>query len=264
MPSEGSLHLNATDFQPIPKITLQIIDLAHDHQTNDVQIGQSLELQIVAEYTQQQQREFATSELPPLPDFRATSLIAKTLDNKNFVHLLDKRGCPTDITVFPSLERIRTPTRNILKARFHAFKFAGTSMVNFDVKIHFCSNRCPEDNCLSATNNVNWYPIVSETVSRSRRQITPDQQLQQYKVQNPVYISTVMDVVNTTDEENTTIDSLNENKTEVIPLNFNLNVRGPDNTNKNSYIYGERGILLIAGIGRTDTTISNLMFSRLY
>ncbi|TMW51793.1 hypothetical protein DOY81_003131 [Sarcophaga bullata] len=248
LPSEGSLHLNATDFHPIPKITLQIIDLAHDHQTNDVQIGQSLELQIVAEYTQQQQREFATLELPPLPDFRATSLIAKTLDNKNFVHLLDKRGCPTDVTVFPGLERIRTSTRNILRARFHAFKFAGTSMVNFDVKIHFCSNRCPEDNCLSATNNANWYPIISETVTRSRRQITPDQQLQQYKVQNPVYISTVMDIVNSTDEENNTTDSLNENKTEVIPLNFNLNVRGPDNTNKNSYIYGERGILLIASI----------------
>lgn len=249
LPSEGSLHFNATDFYPIPKMSLQIIDLAHDHQTNDVQIGQSLELQIIAEYTQQQQRDFATLELPPLPDFRATSLIAKTLDSKNFVHLLDSRGCPTDVTVFPGLERIRTTSRNILRARFHAFKFAGTSMVNFDVKIHFCYNRCPEDNCLSATNNANWYPITSETVSRPRRQITPEQQLQQYKVQNPVYISTVMDVVNTPNEENNTMDSLNESKTEVIPLNFNLNVRGPDNTNKNSYIYGERGILLIAGIG---------------
>ncbi|KNC34908.1 hypothetical protein FF38_11073 [Lucilia cuprina] len=247
LPNEGSLHYNASDFHPMPKITLQIIDLAHDHQTNDVQIGQSLELQIVAEYTQQQQREFATFEMPPLPDFRATSLIAKTLDNQNFVHLLDARGCPTDASVFPGLERLRTPTRNILRARFHAFKFAGTSMVNFDVKIHFCTNRCPDDNCLSSTNNANWYPIITETPSRQKRQITNDQQLQQFKIQNPIYISTVMDVNdNLTDKEN--LEPLIENKTDVIPLNFNLNVRGPDNTNKNSFIYGERGILLIAGI----------------
>lgn len=233
----------------MPKITLQIIDLAHDHETNDVQIGQSLELQIVAEYTQQQLREFATLETPPLPDFRATSLIAKTLDNHNYVHLLDARGCPTDASVFPGLERLRTPTRNVLRARFHAFKFAGTSMVNFDVKIHFCNNRCPEDNCLSSTNNANWYPIITETPSRQKRQITPDQQVQQYKVQNPVYISTVMDVVNST-TENENLEETTDSKTDVIPLNYNLNVRGPDNTNRNSFIYGERGILLIAGIGK--------------
>lgn len=233
----------------MPKITLQIIDLAHDHQTNDVQIGQSLELQIVADYTQQQQREFATLEIPPLPDFRATSLIAKTLDNQNYVHLLDARGCPTDASVFPGLERIRNPTRNLLRARFHAFKFAGTSMVNFDVKIHFCSNRCPDDNCLSSTSNANWYPIISETTTRQKRQITPDQQLQQFKVQNPVYISTVMDVGENVMESESEAPP-NEPKTDVIPLNFNLNVRGPDNTNRNSFIYGERGILLIAGIGK--------------
>lgn len=248
LPNEGSLHFNVSDFHPMPKITLQIIDLAHDHQTNDVQIGQSLELQIIAEYTPQQQREFATLDLPPLPDFRATSLIAKTLDNQNYVQLLDSRGCPNDASVFPGLERIRTRTRNVLRARFHAFKFAGTSMVNFDVKIHFCNNRCSEENCLSSPNNANWYPIMTETTSRQRRQISSDQPLQQFKVQNPVYISTVMDVVNLPDKtNNTTITT--EPDTDAIPLNFNLNVRGPDNTNKNSFIYGERGILLIAGIG---------------
>lgn len=247
--SEGSLHLNASDFHPMPKITLQIIDLAHDHETNDVQIGQSLELQIVCEYTQQQQREFSTLEMPPLPDFRASSLVAKTLDNQNYVHLLDERGCPTDASVFPGLERLRTANHNILRARFHAFKFAGTSLVNFDVKIHICDNRCPEDNCQSSANNVDWYPIKSETTLRQKRQTSTEQQLQQLKVQNPVYISTVMDVENSNVTNEGNFPQPFDANTDVIPLNFNLNVRGPDNTNKNSFIYGERGILLIAGIG---------------
>ncbi|XP_075147853.1 uncharacterized protein LOC142221881 [Haematobia irritans] len=256
LPNEGSLHLNASDFHPMPKITLQIIDLAHDHQTNDVQIGQSLELQIVAEYTPQQQREFAHTGLPDVPDFRASSLIAKTLDKQNFVQLLDTKGCPTDVTVFPGLERERSPTKNILKARFHAFKFAGTSLVNFDVRIHFCGNRCPDDNCLSATSGSSWYAITTEpSASRHRRQAPsslPEQPLQQFKIQNPVYISTVMDIVNLPDVENSTANSTPSNEEEVasdtIPLNFNLRVRGPDNTNSKSFIYGERGVLLIAGI----------------
>lgn len=250
----------------MPKISLQIIDLAHDHETNDVQIGQSLELQIVAEYSAQQQREFSGIGLPPLPDFRATSLVAKTWDKQNYVHLLDTRGCPTDVSVFPGMERVRTNSRNVLKARFHAFKFAGTSMVNFDVKIHFCANRCPDDNCLSATNNANWFPITTEPTTassgsssdRQKRQISNDQQLQKFKVQNPVYISTVTDVVNLPETANNTSANMptSSPKSDTIPLNLNLHVRGPDNTNSNSFIYGERGILLIAGIGK-DIKIHN-------
>ncbi|XP_073815455.1 uncharacterized protein [Musca autumnalis] len=263
-PNEGSLHFNVSDFHPMPKITLQIIDLAHDHETNDVQIGQSLELQIVAEYTDQQQREFSHIGLPAIPDFRATSLVAKTMDKQNYVLLLDARGCPIDVTVFPGLERQRSPNRNILKARFHAFKFAGSSLVNFDVRIHFCPNRCPDDNCLSTTSSggaAAWHPIKSELGKsemrqrrrRRRRQVGTEQDnLQRFKVQNPVYISTVMDVVNlpAEDSNNYTTFAINEtdSNSDSIPLNFNLNVRGPDNTNSNSFIYGERGILLIAGI----------------
>lgn len=243
----------------MPKITLQIIDLAHDHRTNDVQIGQGLELQIVAEYTQQQQREFTHMGLPPLPDFRATSLVAKTVDKQNYVQLLDARGCPTDVTVFPGLERQRSDTRNVLKARFHAFKFAGTSMVNFDVRIHFCANRCPDENCVSINNSPSsWYPITmdptSSSSSRRRRRQAAPQELQQFRVQNPVYISTVMDVVNLPEDKanttNSTLAEEEEENSEAIPLNFNLHVRGPDNTNGNSFIYGERGVLLIAAVGR--------------
>jgi len=35
---------------------------------------------------------------------------------------------------------------------------------------------------------------------------------------------------------------------EELPLNYNIRVHGPDKSNANSYMYGERGVLLIAGI----------------
>ena len=62
-----------------------------------------------------------------------------------------------------------------------------------------------------------------------------------------------MDVVNLPENTNNTTTITKDPDADAdadIPLNFNLNVRGPDNTNKNSFIYGERGILLIAGIGK--------------
>jgi len=51
-PHEGVVHYNSsTGPHPHPSISLQIVDLSHQHETNDVQIGQNLELQIVAEYS---------------------------------------------------------------------------------------------------------------------------------------------------------------------------------------------------------------------
>ncbi|KAL9900858.1 uncharacterized protein ACN427_007865 [Glossina fuscipes fuscipes] len=250
--NEGSLHYNISDsYHPMPKITLQIIDLSRNHQTNDVQIGQSLELRISAEYTQQQLREFNGLQLPPLPDFRATSLVARTLDRQNFVQLLDQRGCPTDVSVFPALKRQRINSKNVLTTRFQAFKFAGDSLVNFEVKIHFCPHQCPDENCLHSSSHSNPWSIstLEEPVARKRRETNESAELMaKFEIQNPVYISTVMDVASLIENQNSnnsTSDDLDMNS---MPLTFNLHVRGPDNTNSNSLIYGERGILLIATI----------------
>lgn len=265
LPNEGSLLFNSTDVPLLPKVTLQIVDLSHQHETNDVQIGQNLELQIIAEYSPHQQ-QLVNYALPPLPDFRATSLIAKTQDNQNFVKLIDERGCPIDVTVFPALERIRSTTQNKLRARFHAFKFAGSSLVNFDVKIRFCMQRCPEDNCYrygGTDESANFSKIPNNRVRRRRQvQARPAPQEQQpqtplsthFKVQNPVYVSTVMDVAEDQLEQMNLTRGLNTKNMSiqdlgVLPLNYNLHVRGPDQVNSNSFIYGERGILLIAGIG---------------
>ncbi|EDV95054.1 GH23882 [Drosophila grimshawi] len=235
-PVEGVVHYNSStaDPYPQPRITLQIVDHTQQHETNDVQIGQNLELQIVAEYSADQFGEHLELQLAPLPDFRATSLVAKSQDNQNYVLLIDERGCPTDASVFPALERVRTQSRNMLRSRFHAFKFSGTANVSFDVKIRFCVQRCAPTNCLSSSEGL-WH-------RRKRRQLErPERQLEQVRVQNPVYISTVMDVQQDS--------ALNATASQMeLPLNYNLHVHGPDQTNGNSFLYGERGVLLIAGI----------------
>lgn len=246
----------------MPRIKLQIVDLSHQHETNDVQIGQNLELQIIAEPPHQ----LVLTALS-LYDIRATSLIAKSPDNQNYILLIDERGCPIDVTVFPALERVRTVTRNMLRARFHAFKFAGTSLVSFDVKIHFCTNRCPEVNCLQYGAGAS---AAKEKIWMRKRRNAPIQQQQQQQqdqyiqVKSPVYISTVMDVMNTTAtsapsaSESTFNSSLIKSDVQEdfeVPLNFNLRVRGPDIPDSNSFIYGERGILLIAGIGGFHSSI---------
>lgn len=235
------MHYNSnTGPHPHPQITLQIVDLSQQHEISDVQIGQNLELQIVAEYSKEQLGEHLELQLAPLPDFQATSLVAKSLDNQNYVLLIDERGCPTDASVFPALERVRTQSKNMLRARFHAFKFSGTANVSFDVKIRFCVERCAPTNCVTLSGGL-W--------QRRKRQLErPERQLEQLRVQNPVYISTVMDML--PDELNNTATASKANITAQVelPLNYNLRVHGPDQTNSNSYLYGERGVLLIAGI----------------
>ncbi|ALC47030.1 CG17111 [Drosophila busckii] len=220
--------------QPYPHISLQIVDLSQQHETNEVQIGQDLELRIVAAYSQEQLAEHLELQLAPLPEFRATSLVAKTQDNQNYVLLIDERGCPTDASVFPALERVRLPHRSMLRSRFHAFKFSGTASVNFDVKIKFCVEHCPPTNCMSASAG-QW--------QRHRRQL--EQSQRQLKVQNPVYISTVVDLP---PEQLNNAAQANVTGQLELPLNYQLHVHGPDQLNSKSYMYGERGVLLIAGI----------------
>lgn len=235
-PHEGVVHYNSsTAPYSYPQITLQIVDLSHQHETNDVRIGQDLELQIVAAYSEDQHLEL---QLAPLPDFRATSLVAQSQDNQNYVLLIDERGCPTDASVFPALERVRSHSQNMLRSRFHAFKFSGTANVNFDVKIRFCAERCPPRNCMNHSMSDGMWQRRKRQAERS-----PQRQLSERKVQSPVYISTVMDVPPAQEKLGNTTGQQVE-----LPLNYNLRVHGPDQINSNSYLYGERGVLLIAGI----------------
>lgn len=131
--NEGTLLLNTTG--TAPRVSMRVIDLAERQQISDVSLGQNLELQI---------------NLDPadsLYDIRAVQLIAKSDTGYNSIMLLDKRGCPTDLTVFPQLEKRRSNSTHQLYGRFHAFKFAGSSYVNFEVIIQFCMRECAPVSC---------------------------------------------------------------------------------------------------------------------
>ena len=72
-------------------------------------------------------------------DIFARNLVAKSgLDEEEIV-LLDDRGCPADL-VFPGLEK--DPDTGALLGKFEAFKFSDTTVVNFEVNVQFCQDRC--------------------------------------------------------------------------------------------------------------------------
>ena len=72
-------------------------------------------------------------------DIFARNLVAKSgLDEEEIV-LLDDRGCPAD-PVFPGLEK--DDQTGSLLGKFEAFKFSDTTVVNFEVNVQFCQDRC--------------------------------------------------------------------------------------------------------------------------
>ena len=60
------------------------------------------------------------------------------LDEEEIV-LLDDRGCPSD-PVFPGLEKDNQT--GALLGKFEAFKFSDTTVVNFEVNVQFCQEKC--------------------------------------------------------------------------------------------------------------------------
>uniref|UniRef100_T1IZB1 ZP domain-containing protein n=1 Tax=Strigamia maritima TaxID=126957 RepID=T1IZB1_STRMM len=74
----------------------------------------------------------------------ATNLIAKSEFGDQLI-LLDNKGCPTDLNIFPPL--MPEPNSRALAAPFHAFRFPATGRINFEVHITFCQEMCPPAQC---------------------------------------------------------------------------------------------------------------------
>ena len=72
-------------------------------------------------------------------DIFARNLIAESGLEDEEIKLLDDRGCPTD-PVFPGLQK--DPETGALLGRFEAFKFSDTTVVNFQVNVQFCQDKC--------------------------------------------------------------------------------------------------------------------------
>lgn len=77
-------------------------------------------------------------------DIWAGHLIAMTEDSAESILLLDDRGCPTNLNIFPAFTRIHTNYTHKLVANFQAFKFASSPIVRFSVVVQFCPQVCPE------------------------------------------------------------------------------------------------------------------------
>merc|ERR1712223_677419 len=120
--------VNAT--APSPSVVLRIVD----SEGNDIagtRLGQPLFIRIELDGES-------------IFDIFARNLVAKSgLDEEGIV-LLDDRGCPSD-PVFPGLEK--DSETGALLGKFEAFKFSDTTVVNFEVNVQFCQEKCNPVDC---------------------------------------------------------------------------------------------------------------------
>ena len=122
-----------------PTIVMKILDRSGS-EANYVNLGDELMLKI----------EIKERTNSPFGIF-ARNLFAKSSNNE-ILHLLDSDGCPIDSTVFPEM-KIDPKDKISLISKFKAFRFPSTGVVNFEVQIKFCPNRCPPVSCASIIDN---------------------------------------------------------------------------------------------------------------
>jgi hypothetical protein len=110
---------------PQPKVELRITN-AEGEDINGTRLGEPLFIRI---------------ELngPSIFDIFARDLVAQSGLDGEEIKLLDERGCPTD-PVFPGLQKDNAT--GALIGKFDAFKFSDTTVVNFQVHVQFCQDKC--------------------------------------------------------------------------------------------------------------------------
>ncbi|CAG9863954.1 unnamed protein product [Phyllotreta striolata] len=133
-PNKGSVIIIPTENSSVPNVIMKIVDPKTGLDISDTQIGQELQLQIILNQ-------------PNNLDIWASHLIAMTERTDESIFLLDDRGCPTDLNIFPALRKIVTKDRIELTAVFQAFKFTDSPIVRFSVNIQFCVGECPPVIC---------------------------------------------------------------------------------------------------------------------
>ena len=79
----------------------------------------------------------------------ARNLYARS-SNGESLFLIDNAGCPTDPSIFPALQ-VDMRDRRSLFSTFKAFRFPTIGVVNFEVQIRFCQEKCEAVKCGSAT-----------------------------------------------------------------------------------------------------------------
>ncbi|XP_067124590.1 uncharacterized protein [Centruroides vittatus] len=116
-----------TNTVPPPNVVMRVLD----HQGQDarrVGLGDELTLRI------------ELREINSAFALHAKNLYARSTKGES-LFLIDGRGCPNDPSIFPTLQVDQRDGKS-LYANFKAFRFPSTGMVNFEVQIKFCQDRC--------------------------------------------------------------------------------------------------------------------------
>ncbi|XP_019870370.2 uncharacterized protein LOC109598907 [Aethina tumida] len=149
IPNKGSVIVNtATNTTSNPTVEMRVLDLHTHEEVSDTQIGQELQLIIEA-------------KISDGIDIWASHLVAMTEKSDESIFLLDDRGCPTNLNIFPALQKTRNNDTVTLTGTFQAFKFASSPIVRFSVIVQFCTEQCKPIDC---GNNI-------ESFGRKKREI---------------------------------------------------------------------------------------------
>jgi len=118
-----------------PSVLLRILDQS-GRDASMINLGDDLTLKI------QMQTDGQNSAL----GIFARNLAARSSNGETLL-LIDQEGCPVDHQVFPALE-IDPKDGKSLYSTFKAFRFPSSGLVNFEVQIRFCPERCQPIDCL--------------------------------------------------------------------------------------------------------------------
>ncbi|XP_039445344.1 uncharacterized protein LOC120425040 [Culex pipiens pallens] len=113
------------------KVTVHLYDVETQAELFEAALGQLVEMRIVSK-----DRNF---------DLAPYDLIAYS--GEETLPLLDSKGCPLDRRIFPGFRKQKTTPGLTLQARFHAFTFPRSTMLNFRLTIKFCYESCPKVVC---------------------------------------------------------------------------------------------------------------------
>lgn len=126
-----------------PSVLLRILD-PQGRDASMINLGDDLMLRI------QMQMDGQNSAL----GIFARNLAARSSNGESLL-LIDNDGCPVDPLVFPALE-IDPKDNKSLISNFKAFRFPSSGLVNFEVQIRFCPERCQSVECHKG-NKMNSY-----------------------------------------------------------------------------------------------------------
>ncbi|KAK9737878.1 Zona pellucida-like domain [Popillia japonica] len=206
LPNNGSTLVNSTD---VPRVIMRILDFYTHEEVSETQIGQELELVIEVN---SQNDSF---------DISAGHLIAMTPNSEDSILLLDDRGCPTNLNVFPALTKISVGSVKRLVAAFQAFKFSSSPMIRFSVMLMFCRTECPQVDCGYFSNN----------------RIKRDVLLQDLNANNGTQVKSV---------KKNYFDKIGKEIVKELPLELVIMVRNPKEITSDKLILGDSHRILIA------------------